>query len=132
MEIWIDVVAKIVEALVVTGIGVAGAWLMAKMAKHKEVATIQQAMGEVITMAQQTVGELNQTIVAGIKAGREDGKLTNTEIEALGQTLVVKVMEKMSAPTRKVLEAAEVDITALIRGAGEDWINTFKPVEKRE
>lgn len=126
MDIWINAIAEIVTVLVTTAIGVAGAWLLAKMAKYQEVATVRKATEEVILLAQQTVGELMQTIVEGIKASREDGKLTQTEIEALGQTLLVKVTEKMSEPTRKVLEAAAVDITALIRGAGEEYIATLK------
>ena len=126
MDIWINAIAEIVTVLVNTAIGVAGAWLLAKMAKHQEVDTVRKATEEVILLAQQTVGELMQTIVDGIKANREDGKLTPTEIEALGQTLLVKVTEKMSEPTRKVLEAAAVDITALIRGAGEEYIATLK------
>lgn len=126
MDIWINAIAEIVTVLVTTAIGVAGAWLLAKMAKYQEVATVRKATEEVILLAQQTVGELMQTIVDGIKASREDGKLTKTEIAALGQTLLVKVTEKMSEPTRKVLEAAAVDITALIRGAGEEYIATLK------
>jgi len=126
MDIWINAIAEIVTVLVTTAIGVAGAWLLAKMAKYQEVATVRKATEEVIILAQQTVGELMQTIVADVKAAREDGKLTQTEIEALGQTLLVKVTEKMSEPTRKVLEAAAVDITALIRGAGEEYIATLK------
>ena len=126
MDIWINAIAEIVTVLVTTAIGVAGAWLLAKMAKYQEVATVRKATEEVIILAQQTVGELMQTIVEGIKASREDGKLTQTEIEALGQTLLVKVTEKMSEPTRRVLEAAAVDITALIRGAGEEYIATLK------
>lgn len=126
MDIWINAIAEIVTVLVTTAIGVAGAWLLAKMAKYQEVATVRKATEEVIILAQQTVGELMQTIVADAKAAREDGKLTQTEIEALGQTLLVKVTEKMSEPTRKVLEAAAVDITALIRGAGEEYIATLK------
>lgn len=126
MEIWINAIAEIVTVLVTTAIGVVGAWALAKMAKHQEVATVRKATEEVILLAQQTVGELMQTVVGGLKASHADGKLTQTEIGALGQTLLVKVMEKMSAPTRKVLEAAAVDITALIRGAGEDYIATLK------
>lgn len=126
MDIWINAIAEIVTVLVTTAIGVAGTWALAKMAKRQEIATVREATEEVILLAQQTVGELMQTIVDGIKSGREDGKLTQTEIEALGQTLLVMVTEKMSEPARKVLEAAAVDITALIRGAGEDYIATLK------
>jgi len=77
-------------------------------------------------MAQLTVGELQQTIVDGLKGSREDGKLTKEEISALGVALVQKTIEKMSASTHGLLDAAGVDIAALIHGAGEYWINQLK------
>ena len=36
----------------------------------------------------QTVEELQQTLVEGLKAGREDGKLTKEEIASLGEALL--------------------------------------------
>ena len=125
-EIIIANVAEIVTVLVTTAIGVAGTWLLTKIGKRQELASITTAMEEVILLAQQTVGELQQTVVGQLKAGREDGKLTEEEIAALGEALLHRTMEKMSAPTSHLLNAATVDVTALIRGAGEDWIAKMK------
>ena len=73
----------------------------------------------------QTVEELQQTLVEGLKAGREDGKLTKEEIASLGEALLDGTIAKKNAPTAKLLAAA-VDTTALIQGAGEAWIAKLK------
>ena len=126
VDIIIENVAQIVATLVITLIGVLGAWLTTKLAQQQELSSINTAMQEVILLAQQTAAELQQTVVDGLKAGRVDGKLTEAEIKALGEALISKTMEKMSAPTTKLLNAATVDVSALIKGAGESWINKMK------
>lgn len=126
VDIIIENVAQIVATLVITLIGVLGAWLTTKLAQRQELSSINTAMQEVILLAQQTAAELQQTVVDGLKAGRVDGKLTEAEIKALGEALITKTMEKMSAPTTKLLNAATVDVSALIKGAGESWINKMK------
>ena len=80
-------------------------------------------------MAIITVGELQQTIVDDLKANAADGKLTKEEIAMLGEKLVEKTLEKMSQPVYNLLNAAGTDIIALIKGAGEDWINSLKNEE---
>ena len=70
-----------------------------------------------------------QTVVADLKATREDGKLTESEIASLGHKLLVKTKEKMSVPAMNLLTAAAVDVNALIKGAGESWINALKNTE---
>lgn len=62
----------------------------------------------------------------GLKPGHEDGKLTNAEIATLSEALPDGTKAKMSVPTAKLLSAAAVDITALIQGAGENWIAKLK------
>ena len=126
VDIIIENVAQIVATLVITLIGVLGAWLTSKLAQRQELGSINTAMQEVILLAQQTAAELQQTVVDGLKAGRVDGKLSEAEIKALGETLITKTMEKMSAPATKLLTSATVDVSALIRGAGESWINKMK------
>lgn len=123
-------IVNIVGALLMTLIGVLGAWLSAKLGKKTELANIYTAQQEVIYLAQLTVGELQQTVVDGLKASRDDGKLTKEEIAALGLALAQKTIEKMSAPTQDLLNAAGVDIIALIHGAGENWINQLKAYSK--
>lgn len=126
-EIILENLVGIVAALLMTLIGVLGTWLTAKISKKTELANIGAAQVEVFNMAQLTVGELQQTMVEKLKAAHEDGKLTEDEIKELGDALLKKTIEKMSEPTYELLNAAGVDIIALIKGAGESWINTTKP-----
>lgn len=126
MDVIIENAVAIVATLLMTLIGVLGTWLTAKLAKREELTNINAAQQEAIKAAQITVGELQQTLVEGLKAGHEDGKLTKEEIEVLGKLLVDKTLKKMSASAIGVLNAAAVDITALIKGAGEDWIQKLK------
>lgn len=126
VDIIIENVAQIVATLFITLIGVLGAWLTTKLGQRQELSSINIAMQEVILLAQQTAAELQQTVVDGLKAGRVDGKLTEAEIKALGSNLVELTMQKMSAPTTKLLNGAAVDVSALIKGAGESWINKMK------
>lgn len=126
MDVIIENAVAIVATLLMTLIGVLGTWLTAKLAKREELTNINAAQQEAIKAAQITVGELQQTLVEGLKAGHEDGKLTKEEIETLGALLVDKTLKKMSASAIGVLNAAAVDITALIKGAGEDWVRKLK------
>ena len=70
--------------------------------------------------------ELQQTTVEAMKAASVDGKLTQSEIEELGALLLQKALDKMSNSAKNVLTSAGVDITALIKGAGEALINRLK------
>ena len=122
----IESIVQVVVTLVLTLIGVLGTWLTLKIGKKEELAAINVAQQEVIRLAHLTVEELQQTLVEGLKAGREDGKLTKEEIASLGEALLDGTIAKMSAPTAKLLAAAAVDTTALIQGAGEAWIAKLK------
>lgn len=68
--------------------------------------------------------DLKQTVVDELKAKNTDGKLTKDEITALGELLLENTVAK--APSIKLLQAASVDITELIKGAGESWIAAMK------
>lgn len=118
----ITIVAQVIATLLITLIGVLGAWLTAKIGKRVELTNVNKAKDELIAAAQQTVMELQQTVVEGLKEKAADGKLTDEEIEGLCLSLLTKTKEKMSLPAIKVLEAAAVDVNALIRGAGEALI----------
>jgi hypothetical protein len=126
VDIIMESVVQIVVTLMLTLIGVLGTWLTLKLGKKEELAAINVAQQEVIQLAHLTVEELQQTLVEGLKAGREDGKLTKEEIAALSEALLDGTIAKMSAPTAKLLAAAAVDITALIQGAGEAWVAKIK------
>ena len=124
----INVIAQVLATLLITLIGVLGAWLTAKIGKRVELSNINKAKDELILAAQQTVMELQQTVVEGLKDVAIDGKLSEEEITELSGLLVNKTKEKMSLPAIKLLEAAAVDVNALIRGAGEALINQMHEV----
>lgn len=125
-EIIMETVVQIVATLLITLIGVLGAWLTAKLAKKTELTNINAATNEVVSAAQLTVLELQQTVVEGWKAASADGKLSQDEIAELGKMLVQKTMEKMSDSAKNLLTSAGVDITAIITGAGEAMIQSMK------
>ena len=118
----ITIVAQVIATLLITLIGVLGAWLTAKIGKRVELTNINKAKDELILAAQQTVMELQQTVVEGMKAAAKDGKLTEDEITELSIMLLNKTKQKMSLPAIQLLEAAAVDVNAMIRGAGEALI----------
>lgn len=118
----IEVITQVLATLLITLIGVLGTWLTAKVLKRVELTNINKAKDELIVAAQQTVLELQQTVVEGMKAAAKDGKLTEDEITELSIMLLNKTKQKMSLPAIKLLEAAAVDVNALIRGAGEALI----------
>lgn len=138
-EIIIEQSVRIVAALLMTLIGVLGTWLTSLIAKRQEqinhqheLQNVALALDELIQAAQQTVGELEQTVVQGMKAANLDGKLTEEEITALGVTVINCTKRKLSDPARRVLEAAAVDIEAVITSAAEDWINTLRMEAKHK
>ena len=118
----IETVVSVLAKLAITLIGVFGAWLVAKIGQNQKLTTIASAVDELTTAVQITVMELQQTTVEGMKAASKDGKLTKDEITQLGQMLYKGAMEKLSDPAAKVLTSAEVDIGAIITGAGEALI----------
>ena len=125
-EIIIETGVQIVATLLLTLIGVLGTWLTAKISKQKELVNIATATGEAVNAAQITVLELQQTVVEGLKAAHEDGKLTDEEITELGYMLINKTVEKMSDSAVNLLVSAGVDISSLIKGAGEAMIQRMK------
>lgn len=114
---------EVAATLLITLIGVFGAWLTMKIGKSTQLENINAAQKEVIRAAKMTVGELQQTVVDNLKASHADGKLTPKEIRQLGTQLVDKTIQKLSMPTFELLTAAAVDIEAMIVGAGESWIS---------
>ena len=123
-----NIIGWIVSVVVIL-IGAFGVWALKKIGKREGLEGISIATDEVIKMATITIGELQQTIVNDLKANAADGKLTKEEIVMLGEKLVEKTLEKMSQPVYNLLNAAGTDIIALIKGAGEDWINSLKNEE---
>ena len=63
----IETIVSVLANLAITLIGVAGAWLMAQIGKNQHLNTINAAVGELTNAAEQTVLELQQTVVDGLK-----------------------------------------------------------------
>lgn len=122
----IENLVQIAATVLITAIGILGAWISTKIAKREELKNISAATEEATKAARTTVLELQQTTVDGLKKASADGKLTQDEITELGKLLVDGAMAKMSDATKNLLNSAGVDITAIIRGAGEALINRMK------
>ena len=122
---------ELTGSLLMMLIGLLGTWLSLKMAKQQELKALSAAVNQAIAMARLTVDELQQTVVDGIKAERADGRLTKQEVSMLSMQLWEKTVEKMSAPAVELLEAAKVDLKALIQGAGAAWIREMQEREGR-
>ena len=122
----IETIVSVLANLAITLIGVAGAWLVTQIGKSQQLKTINAAVGELTTAAEQTVYELQQTVVDDLKAASADGKLTQDEITALGKKLLEGTLQKMSDSGIGVLKAANVDINAIVTGAGEALIARIK------
>lgn len=126
VETIIEVVVDALFELVAAGFMILLAWVGSKIAENKKLANISVAKHEVDDAVFQTVSELQQTVVDGLKAAAEDGKLTPEEITDLGFEVIEGVMRKLSEPSIHLLRAAGVDLEAYIRGAAEKWVATLK------
>lgn len=122
----IETIVSVLANLAITLIGVFGAWLMAQIAKKQQLSTINTAVEELTYAAETTVLELQQTVVDDLKEASADGKLTKEEIQELGKKLLEGTLQKMSESGIGVLKAANVDINAIITGAGEALIARIK------
>ena len=122
----IETIVSVAANLAVTFIGVLGAWLLAQIGRNEKLKTISTAVEELTNAAEQTVLELQQTTVDALKAASADGKLTQDEITDLGQKLLSGALAKMSDSGIDVLKAANVDINAIVTGAGEALIAQMK------
>lgn len=125
-QILLETLVKILAALAVTLISVAGTWVIKKIGKRQELKNISAATSEAVNAAQLTVLELQQILVENLKAATPDGKLRPEDITHLKNLLLTKTQEKMSDATVNLLTSAGVDIEALIRGAGEALIARMK------
>ena len=127
----IDSGVQVLVALAVALIGVAGTWLTTQIGKVKKLQTVQIAVDEAKNAAITTVLELQQTVVDDLKAAAVDGKLTKEEISKLKNDVISMSMAKLSNSSAKVLNAAGVDISAIITGAAEAAVGNIKTRQKK-
>jgi len=125
-EFLIEEAVGIAAYLLVTLIGLLGAWLSAKLAKKIELANIKAATDIVTTETITTVNELQQTTVDHLKAAHKDGKLTPEEIAMLGNALLEITESKLADSVKGLLVAAKIDLENLIRSQAESYINRMK------
>ena len=115
VNVGLDILAK----AAIAAIGLAGAWATAKIGQNNKLANIKAAIGQV-----------TQTTVEAMKAAAADGKLTEDQIRTLKADLLRMTREKLAEPTVQLLEAAKLDINAMIQGAAEDLINQMHTTQQ--
>jgi hypothetical protein len=126
VDAMIEVVTAALFDLILAALTVLLAWIGSKIATNKKLANINAAKMEIDDAVFQTVAELQQTVVEGLKAASEDGKLTPEEISELSYQVLYKTLRKMSQPSIELLRAAGVDLEAYIQGAAEKWVASLK------
>lgn len=125
-EVIISNCVEIAASILLMLVSILGAWLTAKIGKRQELANINQALWALETATQQTVLELKQTMVDGLKAAAADNKLTADEIQLLNHELLRRTKALMSDSFIKLLDGAGVDINSFILSAGEAFIAQLK------
>ena len=126
MQVIIQYVAEIVALIVISAIGIIGAYILNKINKNQNLKNIGEATEQVIAAAQETVLRLQQTMVEGMKELAEDGKLTPEQIAELKEQTLQITLETLGAPILDLLLAAKVDVAGLITNAAEAYICEMK------
>jgi len=119
-------ILEIMATAAITAIGIAGAWLTAKIGQGKHLDNIATATDLLTSATQQTVEQLNQTIVERYRSEAKNGKLTKEQITQLGNELFYWTKRKLSSPVVNLLETAKTDVNAAIEGAAQSYIGSLK------
>lgn len=122
----VQYVAEIVALVIISALGILGAFVLKKINKNKDLKNIAGATQLVINAAQETVRRLQQTVVEGYKEEALDGKLTPEQIAELKRRTLEITMGTLAQPVLDLLLAAKVDISGLITNAAEAYINEMK------
>lgn len=125
-EVFIEVGTQVIFELLMLLIGVIFAYLSKLLAKSKQLEHIAAATEELEKVVKIVVGDLQQTIVEGLKAASVDGKLSNEEIYDLGRLLMQKVKEQISNPASETIKAAGIDMEEMIHSIAEAYIERIK------
>ena len=102
---------------------------VALIGEQSKLSNLNAAVEQVTAAAQQTVGELQQTLAGAMKGASADGKLTAEQAAQLRKELLERTEKKLTAPAVNLLRAAQLDVSALICGAAEDAIARMKKGE---
>ena len=125
-EVFIEVGTQVVFDLLMLVVSVLFAYLTKLIAKSKKMEHIAVAMAELENVVTNVVGDLQQTVVEGLKEASENGKLSKTDIEWLGKQLIEKVGKQISEPAANTLYAAGVDVESMIHSIAEAMIAEIK------
>ena len=125
-EAIIEVVVQVIGAILMGVVSIAFAYVGKWMGQNKKLETISSAMNQLEGVVQSVVGELQQTMVEGLKEASVDGKLSQEDIYDLGRLLVQKATEQLSNPAAATLEAAGIDIEGMIHSIAEAYIERIK------
>ena len=125
MNFVLTFVLPLVATAVTATIGVAGTWLTVRAGKRTQLTSIDNAVSQLTKAAQDTVGELQQTLVNAWKEA-QGGKLTAGQVRDLKAQLQAKTMQKLSEPVTALLNSAQADVSALITGVAESMIGRMK------
>lgn len=122
----IQYAAELIALILVSALGILGAWIMNKINKNKNLKNIEAATSTVIHAAQDTVLMLQQMYVDDYKEASSIGKLTPEQIADLREKTQQITLEQLGQPVLELLEAAEIDVSNLITTAAEAYINRIK------
>lgn len=122
----ISSILSVVAQLAVAGLSVGLTWLVTRMAKTEKFKSLSEVLAQLSTTVEDTVHELQQTVVDGLKEAASDGKLTPEEVSSLNAKLLEMVKAKMAQPAIDLLTAAQIDINTLIMGMAESAIKKMK------
>lgn len=125
-EVFIEVGTQVVFELLMLVIGVAFAYIAKLVGKTHKLDHVATAMDELERVVKNVVGDLQQTVVEGLKDASVDGKLSQEEIYDLGKMLVMKVSEQLSDPASTTIKAAGIDMTEAIHSIAEAYIAKIK------
>lgn len=125
-EVLIEVGTKVIIELLMVLVGILCAYLSKIIAKTQRLEHVAAATEELENVVRAVVGDLQQTVVDGLKEAAADGKLSKTDIEYLGKQLIDKVAKQISAPAAETLYAAGIDVENMIHSFAEAYIARIK------
>lgn len=125
-EAIIEVAVQVIGAVLMGIVSIVFAYIGKWMGQTKKLETVSAAMEQLEAVVKNVVGELQQTTVEKMKAATDDGKLTPADIKELGETLFIKSYEQLSDPASATLQAAGIDVEAMIHSVAEAYIERIK------
>jgi len=125
-EVIIEVAVQVIGVILMGIVGIVFAYIGKWMGRNKKLETVSAAMEQLEAVVKNVVGELQQTVVEGLKDASADGKLSQEEIYDLGKMLVMKVSEQLSDPASTTIKAAGIDMTEAIHSIAEAYIARIK------